>query len=292
MQGRFIADDNGMFQGDPDLPPVLLHRPILTLVRSTLLGKVIQGSEEYMGLFVALCFGIKDGLKTEILEAFRLSGTSHVLALSGMHAGILVLFLHGLLKPFLGAPVRRVVIGFILLLYTFLVGPFPSLVRAVAMYGLHTLASLTGRKISSLDLLALTFLLTCLLFPATIASYSNLLSYAAVTGIFLFTPSLQRYARRFLCEPLLTAASLSLSAQIFTAPLSILLFSRLPLFGWVASILLSLPVSVFMWLGILSYTAGGVPVLNGCLQGILEFLYTSILYVANVFASAPAVQVP
>lgn len=292
LWGIFPPEAGWIFYGDAKNPPGLLHRPFLALTRSKILGNIFHQNGEHVALLKALCFGIKDGLKGELSEAFRKSGTSHILALSGMHVGILVLVLQVLLSPLFKPLTLKVIISFFLVFYCVLVGPFPSLVRAVLMYCIYTITLLLGRRIHPLDLLSHTFTLSCFLFPSSVLSYSSILSYTAVGGIFLLTQSLQRYFRRFLFDPLLTAVSVSLSAQIVTAPLTLYFFSRLPLYGWIASILLSPLISLFMWIGLLSIPAGGILFLDPYFQGSLKFLYTIILYVAEVFAKAPALQVP
>ena len=288
IRGTFLPDKD-IFRGEV---PVLCHRTLLASLRSNILGQPFRQEGEPAALVQALCFGIKDGLEAELTEAFRKSGTSHILALSGMHVGILVLLLQAVLSPVFAPFTTKAIIGFILFLYCVLVGPFPSLVRAVLMYGIYTIALLCGRRIHPLDLLSHTFVVSCVLLPHSVLSYSNILSFAAVGGILLLTQPLQRYFRTFLFDPFLSAFSVSLGAQIFTAPLTLWFFSRLPLFGWLASILVSPIITLFMWIGILSLITNGIPFLDPCLQGILKFLYTAILYVAKVFAQAPAPQLP
>ena len=288
IRGTFLPDKD-IFRGEV---PVLCDRTLPAFLRSAILGKTFRKEGEPVALLQALCFGIKDGLEGELTEAFRKSGTSHILALSGMHVGILVLLLQVVLSPVVNPFMAKVIIGFILFLYCILVGPFPSLVRAVLMYGIYTIALFWGRRIHPLDLLCHTFVVSCVLLPRSVLSYSNILSFAAVGGILWLTRPLQRYFRRFLFDPLLSAFSVSLGAQIVTAPLTLWFFSRLPLFGWLASILLSPVITLFMWIGILSLVTPSVPFLDPCLQGILEFLYTVILYVAEGFAQAPALQLP
>ena len=288
IRGTFLPEGE-IFRGEV---PVLCHRTLLASLRSNILGQTFRQEGEPTALVQALCFGIKDGLEAELTESFRKSGTSHILALSGMHVGILVLLLQAVLSPVFAPFTTKAIIGFILFLYCVLVGPFPSLVRAVLMYGIYTIALLCGRRIHPLDLLSHTFVVSCVLLPHSVLSYSNILSFAAVGGILLLTQPLQRYFRTFLFDPFLSAFSVSLGAQIFTAPLTLWFFSRLPLFGWLASILVSPIITLFMWIGILSLITNGIPFLDPCLQGILKFLYTAILYVAKVFAQAPAPQLP
>lgn len=292
VRGSFGSDGEKSFLGDLHTPVVILHRPIVAFLRNELLRNIFREEGEQTALLQALCFGRKDELEVELGEAFRKAGTSHILALSGMHVGILVLLLQVLLRPLFKPLTLKVVIVFFLSIYCVLVGPFPSLVRAVLMYSIYTGASLLGRRIHPLDILSHAFVLSCLLFPRTVLSYSSILSYTAVGGILLFTRPLQRYFRRYLFEPLLSAVSVSLSAQLVTAPLTLCLFSRLPLFGWIASILLSPLISLFMWIGILSIPFHSFPLLNPYLQGILKFLYILIRYVAEMFAQAPAIQIP
>ncbi|MFQ3620284.1 MAG: ComEC/Rec2 family competence protein, partial [Spirochaetales bacterium] len=190
---RFLKGDKVRIQGsfDPSSPSnyfkekslIILHRPYQNRIRHYFLKKAMpEQSEGPIALRDALLFGNKDGLSSNLVLAFQGSGTSHILALSGMHVGILVLLFNCLLKPLLGKKKRGLLIFFALIFYIFIVGPMPSLVRAVIMYGVYSATILLERKVNPLDIFSLTFLCASTLFPSAIFSSSNILSYTAVWG--------------------------------------------------------------------------------------------------------------
>jgi len=298
LRGRIIIKNSDetkspLFYAEAENPAVLLKRPFWGKIRLQILSLFLKERKEtYQALLDALFLGVKDGLAKDVILLFQKSGTSHILALSGMHVGILVLLLNWLLSPFIRGNRLSGIISIILICYNFLAGPFPSLIRAVLMYVLHTIAGLLGRRISSIDLLASTFLLMTFLFPESIQTYSSILSYTAVLGILLVSPRLRRSFSPFLPEPLLTPVSLSLSAQTATAPLTAIMFGQVPLFGWLASIILSPLIFVFLWTGIVfRVLLLFIPIpWAGYLHIPMEFLYTVILDVVEIFSRTPTLR--
>jgi ComEC/Rec2-related protein len=298
LRGRIIIKNSDetkspLFYAEEENPAVLLKRPFWVKIRLQILSLFLKERKEpYQALLNALLLGVKDGLAKDVILLFQKSGTSHILALSGMHVGILVLLLNWLLSFFIRGNRLSCIISILLICYNFLAGPFPSLIRAVLMYVLHTVAGLLGRRISSIDLLATTFLCMTFLFPESIQTYSSVLSYTAVLGIFLVSPRLRRLLRPFLPEPLLTPVSLSLSAQAATAPLTAIMFGQVPLFGWLASIFLSPLIFVFLWIGIVfRVLLIFIPIPWARYLYIpMEFLYTVILDVVEIFSRTPSLR--
>ncbi len=140
-------------------------------------------------LFQALLFGQSGELPQQVKDHFRRSGAMHILALSGFHVGILASIVSFLLrrKP-LNLGLRRSLLcsSIILLLYLWLVGPLPSLTRAVLMFLLLNGCRFFLRPGNGLAIWSASALLQTRLFPASALSLSFQLSYAALLGLILF----------------------------------------------------------------------------------------------------------
>ncbi len=137
-------------------------------------------------LFLALLFGISEELPETVKENFRLSGCMHILALSGLHVGILASIVSFLLRPLFGLRRSLLCSSLILTGYLWLVGPLPSLTRSVLMFLLLNAAKFWLRRGDSLLILAVSALLQTQIFPTAALSLSFQLSYAALLGLILF----------------------------------------------------------------------------------------------------------
>ena len=159
--------------------------------RSRLRRKLFAGLQELFpasgrDLFQALLLGASEELPEWVKENFRRSGAMHILALSGFHVGILAGIAGFLLRRPLGQSRSLVCSSLILLFYLWLVGPLPSLTRAVLMFLLFNSCKLLLRRADGLCILALSALLQTQIFPASALRLSFQLSYAALLGLILF----------------------------------------------------------------------------------------------------------
>ena len=136
-------------------------------------------------LLPALVLGINHPYKGEYTELFRQSGTAHIMALSGFHAGLvgILLFLMGRLLFGSRGGYAFSMAG--LLVFLWLVGMRPSLMRAVCMYCIFAWGKLTQRNFSGLNVLLFSFIITGLTAPLSLSSLSCQLSYLALAGILM-----------------------------------------------------------------------------------------------------------
>lgn len=182
----------------------------------------------------ALTVGYKEGLSEEIRESFSVSGSSHVLALSGLHIGFLYALLWFCLRWLperwrAMAVLRTSLIIAFLWGFAFFTGLSASVVRSVFMFSLFALSGLGRRKNFSLNTLFAVAFFMLLCRPVWLFDVGFQLSFCAVTAILLLQPRIYRcfpevYSRigRYLCGLM----SVSIAAQIGTAPLVLLYFSR------------------------------------------------------------------
>ena len=229
----------------------------------------------------ALTLGERGALGDE-RKAFQRAGLAHLLALSGLHVGILVGFF-----VLLGAPLARWRYPLALALLSFyllLVGPSPSLLRAALMAAVWLLARWSGRSSTPLPrLLALALALHLLLAPWAVWSLSFRLSYLAVLGLSLALPLIPPRPR-FLSWLLATLAA-TLAAQAAILPLVLHYFNYLPLFSPLANVV-SLPlVSLLVPLGFLRLIFSGGP-LAWLYNSLAHFLFQAV----HVFSVLPGLS--
>ena len=200
----------------------------------------------------ALTTGDRSDLPKETVAVFRSSGASHILALSGLHLGILYALLAFLSRAAGGSRTGRVIrYGLIVGLsgvYVFITGASPSLVRAFLFIFLSETARLTRRKTRLLGSLCGALTLQLAFHPGAITSVGFQLSYLAMLGIALLYPPLKRLypgedgqwknPARYIWN----AAALSIACQATTAPLAWWRFRTFPRYFLLTN-LLALPLT-------------------------------------------------
>lgn len=201
-----------------------------------LLARIPFPSEGTQALLTALLTGDRSGLAPETVSAFRGSGASHLLALSGLHLGIVYLIFDRLTRLTGQFPLSRMVRFVVIILavggFTWVTGAAPSLKRAFLFVLINELLRLLGRPRSASRVLCLALLVQLVLEPSAIRSLGFQLSYLAMSGILVLYPILERwYPASAPWDPfrrIWKGAALSISCQVFTAPLVWLRFHTFP----------------------------------------------------------------
>ncbi len=233
---------------------------------------------EIGGLAVAMLLGDKSGLNSEFRESFSASGLSHILAISGLHVGIIFYFIQQMLR-FLALSVwgkrlqTLIAIG-LLVIYMVMTGCAPAVCRAVLMIGLLELGKLFFQQSKGLNTLAVAGFILVLIRPATVFEIGFQLSFSAVAGIMVVAPRIQAwFAMRWAWgkDGMVSAASVCLAAQVFTAPLVWYHFGTFPTYFLFANLLLLPLVTFVVSLGFLAVISIWIPFLNQVLLGMLDF---------------------
>ncbi len=212
-------------------------------------------SETSGPLVKALLTGDKSDLTKEITGIFRDSGASHILALSGLHLGVLYILLARLTAPLGNSPwIRRLRYSLIIvaaLFYSIMTGATPSIIRAFLFITINETAKLLGRKREPVRVLLAALTIQLALKPDVITSVAFQLSYMAMAGIFLLFPTLDRIypapngsklSRFNPLQKIWSAAMLSISCQVFTGPLAWYHFHTFPKY-FILTNLIALPLT-------------------------------------------------
>jgi competence protein ComEC len=300
LDGELSPNEDGVFlfvrESHPGEtpPPLFAHRKNLLLkieARITAFQNHPFRSA-WPGLFIALLLGNQEYLDTGLADRFREAGAVHVLALSGMHLGLLALLARLCLKPLAPGRCGDCIILVLIFAYLWLAGPRPSLLRAALMFAAYTLLAILDRRPGLLSLLAFSFIVSALFFPQDLESLSFILSYLAMLGILLFTKPLNCFLRRWLPEILSMPLSVSLSAQAAVSPVLLAVFGILSPGGIPASLALGPLVTAFMWTGILACAFSVLPAplsypAAWILSFVMKYLYASIALVVEVCSRVP-----
>ena len=245
------------------------------------------------GLVLALLSGSREYLPPEAGEAFRNAGLSHILALSGMHLSLFSGLAFFIGKKSLGKRFAPILEIFAVLLFFWFAGKSPSLFRALLFSICATVSALTHKKVkSSLNVLALCFLIHASIFPNDVFELGFKLSYGALAGIIC----LNEFFAKPLCRALPRRAGNSLSqsagAQFFTIPICLKYFGIFAPGGVLASTVVSPIITAFVYLALAAISLSFVfPFLAPIFGSVLGAFYFAIEKLVIAFAKIPRIKI-
>ena len=203
--------------------------------------RVVLSAEKYMSsdgaaLFAGMMFGDKSGLDDDVYEQFRRNGTAHILAVSGLHVGMI----YALLCAVIGSERKKrtnIIILCVLAMYAVMAGRQASVVRAVIMIALHVIARSTHRRYDMLSAASFTAIVMMIYEPYALFETGFQMSFLAVATISFLFPLFKDMrprgtAGRIAKEVLLPTALI----QAGTAPYSLYVFNYFSLGSFIANI--------------------------------------------------------
>ena len=204
----------------------------------------------------AMALGDKSQLTKELKDAYAISGASHILALSGLHLGIIYTLLSLLLSRRRWQVTTQVVIIVSIWLFVFLVGLSASVVRSAVMVTVYALLSLGHRDKLSVNTLAFAAIVMLLFNPLSLFDVGFQLSFMAVLPILLFYPLFENlWSQPFLLDHrvfrwLWTMLAVSCAAQIGVAPLIAYYFGRFSCYFLLANLVVVPAAALILYLSL------------------------------------------
>ncbi|RUT77789.1 ComEC/Rec2 family competence protein [Ancylomarina longa] len=246
-------------------------------------------------ILAALSLGAKSDMDPEIKQAWTNAGVMHVLAVSGLHVGIIYVLIHALFSSLLryrwGNLVRGILLIILIWMYAILTGLSPSVMRATCMFSFIIVGEILKRRGGVFNSLAASAFFLLLIDPYLIFTVGFQFSYLAVAGIVFFQPRFNQlfYVNNFMLRWFWKLTTLSISAQIATAPLAIYYFHQFPsyflLSGYIvipmAAILIYLSVAL-LFLSPFNYLSHQV---GNLIQYLIDFLNWFVLKIQHLPSS-------
>jgi competence protein ComEC len=182
----------------------------------------------------ALLLGHKEDLDKETLRTYSSAGAMHVLAVSGLHVGIIMLILMYILKP-----IKKIIYGrhiFVILIlfgvwfYAFITGLSPSVLRSSLMFSFIIIGKELQRETSIYQSILVSAFILLLIDPLSLFKVGFQLSYLAVLGIIYLQPKIYNllYTKHKVIDKAWQITSVSIAAQIATFPLGLFYFHQFP----------------------------------------------------------------
>lgn len=218
--------------------------------------------EPQASLVVGMLFGTKASMPPDFYESLIVTGTVHMIALSGMNVSIIVALLFEGLGKYFGKWTRiwitlGGILGFVLL-----VGAGPTIVRASIMGSLAVVAALLGRKSIPLLSLVIASIIMIAFDTQVVTDISFQLSFLATLGIILFAKKQVNESllpektttrkQNYIVDVLKSDLRVTLAAQIFTLPVIFWYFGRISLISPLANIAVGWLVAPIMYLGMVT----------------------------------------
>ncbi len=202
-----------------------------------------------LGIAEALLFGDRQDIDKELWQHYSRSGMVHLVAISGMHLGLVYLGLLSLLTRLFGHRKRGIIPALIgLWTFAWITGMPASVMRAAWMFTLLGIGELGGQKQESLNTLFAAALIMLIIEPLQLYDVGFQLSYLAVASLMVFQTPIFLYFMRYCptwTKPLTQLISGTLAAQILTTPWLLFLFQQIPVWVLLTNII-AVPVSTFI----------------------------------------------
>ncbi|WP_405269004.1 ComEC/Rec2 family competence protein [Cellulophaga sp. Ld12] len=226
--------------------------------RTTIIKKLKEQNfnPENLSVIQALLLGQRNDISAETYDNYKNAGAIHILALSGLHIGILLLILQFLLQPLERLPhgkkIKLAVILFFLWSFALLAGLSASIVRAVTMFSFLAYAMFLNRPTNSFNILALSLFFILLIQPNYLFQVGFQMSYAAVFAILWIYPMLQRFwfPKNKIVKYFWQLLSVSIAAQLGVLPISLFYFHQFPGLFFVANLLIIPFLGIILGIGI------------------------------------------
>ena len=205
-------------------------------------------SQKELGIAEALLIGYRNDLDKDLVQAYSNTGVVHIIAISGLHIGVIYAALLSFFSLFKSSKLKMwlepIIILLIIWMFTLVAGAAPSVLRASVMFTFLLAGKFLDRKGNMYNTLAASALVLLLFNPFYLWDVGFQLSYSAVFSIILFYKKISGslYFKNKTLRWLWQLCAVSLSAQIFTLPLVIYHFHQLPIL-FLFSNLVAVPLS-------------------------------------------------
>ena len=233
--------------------------------------------QQIRSVISALTLGYRTELERETINYFTSTGAMHVLAVSGLHVGLIyfiLIFLFSWLKHGnIGKYVFPAVLIICLWAYAAITGFSASVQRATIMFTFIIVGNLIRRPVNIYNSISASALVLMLLEPDVIFEVGFQLSYLAVLGIVLIQPKLARLieVKNKILKFFWDLFTVSIAAQLATFPLGIFYFNQFPNYFWISNFIVIPAATLIIWLAFAFFIFSPIPGISQLLAKLLSW---------------------
>lgn len=262
---------------NPKSPADALQEKSLAYINRTE-NNYLNGNQ-VIALAKALTTGNRSELHRDLVQAYSNAGVVHIMAISGLHLGLIYVFLLRAIRliPWLSknSYFKAILILAGIWFFAFMTGGSPSVLRAAVMFSFLHIGTLMNKKVATYNFWAASAFLLLFFNPLLLWNVGFQLSYMAVLGILVVQKPIYHWVRfqNKILDYCWQLFSVSLAAQLFTLPFCIYYFNQFPLL-FLLSNLVAIPLSsIGLWLCILMIITGWMPWIPGLLGKAASFVF-------------------
>ncbi len=263
-------------------------------VRNYILEKLKKSSltPAELSIIQALVLGQKKDISKQMYREYAAAGAIHILAVSGLHVGIVYFIFLFIFSPLKRLPKGAILLSLLIVIslwcYAFITGLSPSVIRAVTMFSFFAFAKVIHRQTNSINTLFLSYFTLLLLNPMWLFQVGFQLSYLAVFFILWILPTFNKlyYPKNRIIKKLWGIITVTIAAQLGIIPLSLYYFHQFPGLFFITNIVVLPFLSILLGGGILIIV---LAVFN-VLPVWLTLIYNTLIQMLNNFISWVANQ--
>lgn len=244
-----------------------------------------------LNVAIALIMGQQQDISPDIIRDYQFAGAVHILSVSGLHIGFILLFVTYILKPIpnskRGSFIKLIIILLSLSMFGIIAGLAPSVVRSVTMFSFVAIGNHLRRKVNIYHTLLVSVLLILLVEPSFLFDVGFQLSYIALFFIIWLQPLLSSIwkPKYKVSKYIWDILTVSFAAQIGTLPLSIYYFHQFPGLFFITNLIIIPLLSIIMILGVLVMLLAAVNMIPAFLSQLLEWSIYYLNKIINAIAS-------
>ncbi|MBO4874317.1 MAG: ComEC/Rec2 family competence protein [Bacteroidales bacterium] len=269
-------------------------RPKLSRLRMKLVGLLRDFglSDDELGVMSAMTMGYSDILSDEIRHAYSSAGAMHILAVSGLHVGIIygiIVFLLSFIKNDKLNWLKVVLTISLIWLYALFTGLSPSVSRASLMFSLMSLGKLQKNSPGSLNAVFASMFILLVINPYNLVNIGFQLSYSAVIGIIILQPKLYAIfeVKNKLLDWIWSLTTVSVAAQLATMPLCFYYFHQFSNYFLLTNYVM-IPIStIAIWTCFIFFAVSWIPYVSTAVAYCLSWLAKAMNYACLTIEGLP-----
>ncbi len=244
-------------------------------------------------LLAALIFGNKTYLQADTKQEFMKAGAMHILAVSGLHVGIIAIIIMKVLQIlpiYKRTWIKTLLCVICIWIYACITGLSPSVTRAACMFSLLCTSIILNRKVSTYNTLAAAAFIMLILNPLALFDIGFQLSYAAVIGIVYFGNKIQSifpHIQISTIQYIWSIIAVSIAVQITTLPISLYYFGFLPTYSLLTNIC-AIPIAFVLLSGvIICICCYSIPYISTYIFSCIDFVAFYLQHIVYVISQLP-----